>query len=37
MIPATPNDSMKKVKPLNIYDEEELRKINLVNSPQYKK
>ena len=25
IIPATPNDSMKKEMPLNIYDEENLR------------
>lgn len=37
MVPATPNDSIKKVKPLNIYDEEELRNKNLSNSPDQKK
>ncbi len=37
MMPATPNDSIKKVKPLNIYDEEELRNKILENSPDQKK
>jgi hypothetical protein len=32
IIPATPNDSMKKEFPLNIYEGETLRNKSLVNS-----
>ena len=36
IIPATPNDSMKKEFPLNIYEGETLRNKSLVNSHDQK-